>query len=204
MSKKSLFIVIEGLDGSGKSTASKHLKKKLAADNKVKSSYEPHNPSCGGEYIRAVLTKKIKRFSHRTLALAFAANRLDHNDRVIIPWLEKKGNRILICDRYYLSSLVYQSTDEFSFGDILQLNEKARKPDVIFFLNVSNETCYARMKSRNQAKELFEENLEESRQKFFAALHFLKKKNKDNIIEVDGNGTVEETVNAMLLEIEKL
>ena len=79
MSKKSLFIVIEGLDGSGKSTASKHLKKKLASKFKVKSSYEPHNPSCGGDYIRAVLTKKIKRFSHRTLALAFAANRLDHN-----------------------------------------------------------------------------------------------------------------------------
>lgn len=204
MSKKSLFIVIEGLDGSGKSTASKFLKKKLSAQYKVKSSYEPHNPSCGGDYIRAVLTKKIKRFSHRTLALAFAANRLDHNDRVIIPWLEKEGNRIVICDRYYLSSLVYQSKDGFTFEDIIELNEKAKKPDVIFFLNVSNETCYARMKSRNQAKELFEENLEESRTQFFSAIRFLKKKNKDNIIEIDGNGTVEETANAMLEIIDKM
>jgi len=204
MPKKSLFIVIEGLDGSGKSTSLKFLKKKLSPSYKVKASYEPHNPSCGGDYIRAVLTKKIKRFSHRTLALAFAANRLDHNDRVIIPWLEKDGNRIVLCDRYYLSSLVYQSSDEFSFADVFQLNEKAKKPDVIFFLNVSNETCYARMKSRNQAKELFEENLEESRQKFLKAIRFLKKKNKENIIEIDGNGTVEETVNAMLDIIKKI
>jgi len=196
--------VIEGLDGSGKSTALKFLKKKLSSSYKVKASYEPHNPSCGGDYIRAVLTKKIKRFSHRTLALAFAANRLDHNDRVIIPWLEKDGNRIVLCDRYYLSSLVYQSNDEFSFSDVFRLNEKAKKPDVIFFLNVSNETCYARMKTRNQAKELFEENLEESREKFFSAIRFLKKKNKENIIEIDGNGTVEQTVTAMLKAIKKL
>ena len=196
--------MIEGLDGSGKSTALKFLKKKISPTYKVKASYEPHNPSCGGDYIRAVLTKKIKRFSHRTLALAFAANRLDHNDRVIIPWLEMDGNRIVLCDRYYLSSLVYQSNDDFSFAKVFRLNEKAKKPDVIFFLNVTNETCYARMKSRNQAKELFEENLEESRKKFFSAIRFLKKKNKENIIEIDGNGTVEQTVNAMLEEIKKL
>jgi len=193
-----LFIVIEGLDGSGKTTASKLLETKLKKKFKVKRSYEPHNDSCGGDYIRAVLTKKIKQFSHRTLALSFAANRLDHRDRLINPWLERAGNRALICDRYYLSSLVYQSKDGFGFKEVLRLNEQARKPDIIFFLNVSNEVCYQRMKDRNQAKELFEENLEEDRQKFFKAIQYLKRWHKDNIIEIDASGTPEETVAQML------
>lgn len=197
MSKKSIFIVIEGLDGSGKTTASTLLGKKLEQKFKVKRTYEPHNDSCGGEYIRAVLTKKIKKFSHRTLALSFAANRLDHRDRVINPWLEKKGKRIVICDRYYLSSLVYQSQKDFSFKRVMQLNEQARKPDVIFFLNVSNEVCYQRMAKREQAKELFEENLEEDRKKFFRAIRFLKKKNGDRVVEIDASGTPEETVQQM-------
>ena len=198
-----LFIVIEGLDGSGKTTASTLLETKLKKKFKVKRSYEPHNDSCGGDYIRAVLTKKIKKFSHRTLALSFAANRLDHRDRVINPWLERAGNRALICDRYYLSSLVYQSKEGFGFKEVLRLNEQARKPDIIFFLNVSNEVCYQRMKNRNQAKELFEENLEEDRQKFFKAIQYLKRWNKDNVIEIDASGTPEETVAQMVLAIEK-
>lgn len=198
MSNKSLFIVIEGLDGSGKTTASKLLEKKLKKNYKTKRSYEPHNDSCGGDYIRAVLTKKIKQFSHRTLALSFAANRLDHRDRLINPWLEKDGNRAIICDRYYLSSLVYQNKGGFGFKEILKLNEQARQPDVIFFLNVSNEVCYERMKGRNQAKELFEENLEEDRQKFISAIRYLKRWNKDNIIEINASGTPDETVAQMV------
>jgi dTMP kinase len=150
-----LFIVIEGLDGSGKTTASKLLEKKLKKKFKVKRSYEPHNESCGGDYIRAVLSKKIKQFSHRTLALAFAANRLDHRDRLINPWLDRDGDRAVICDRYYLSSLVYQSQDDFGFKEVLKLNEQARKPDIIFFLNVSNEVCYQRMQERKNDFDTF-------------------------------------------------
>ena len=197
MSKKSLFIVIEGLDGAGKTTAAELLEKKLKKEFKVKRSYEPNNDMVGGMYIRAVLTKKIKQFSHRTLALSFAANRLDHRDRLINPWLEKAGDRAIICDRYYLSSLVYQSKDGFGFKEVLKLNEEARKPDVIFFLNVSNEVCYQRMKGRNQAKELFEENLEEDRKKFFKAIQYLKRWNGDHIVEIDASGTPAETVQQM-------
>lgn len=204
MSENSLFIVIEGLDGSGKTTASTLLEKRLKKKSKVKRTYEPNNDMVGGEYIRNVLKKKIKQFSHRTLALSFAANRLDHRDRLINPWLERAGHRTIICDRYYLSSLVYQSKDGFGFKEVLKLNEEARQPDVIFFLNVSNEVCYQRMKNRNQAKELFEENLEEDRKKFFRAIRYLRRWNKDNIVEIDASGTPEETVQQMVDMIQKL
>ena len=81
MQKKSLFIVIEGLDGSGKTTVAKRLLEVANREfiGKIKFTYEPNNPSAGGEFIRDILMKKITKFHPRVLAYAFAANRLDHN-----------------------------------------------------------------------------------------------------------------------------
>lgn len=199
MSQDSLFIVVEGLDGSGKTTVTRELAYFLQASfkGKVKSTFEPHDPSCGGLFIRQILTKKIKNFSQKTLALIFAANRLDHCDREINEWLNKEKNRIIICDRYYLSSLVYQSSEGFYMENVMNLNDKARKPDIIFFLNVSNKVCFERMKIRNEPKGLFEKNLTDSRKKYFSAIEFLRKNRQENIIEIDGNGTIEESLSQM-------
>lgn len=204
MSKNSLFIVIEGLDGSGKTTAGRRLTEVLndTFDNKTKLTYEPHDPSCGGLFIRQVLMKKIENFHHHVLALSYAANRLDHCYREIQPWLDGDDGRIVISDRYYLSSLVYQSRSDFSFEQVIELNNKAIKPDLIFFLNVSNEVCYERMNIRNQPRELFEGNLSETREKYHKAIEFLRTERGDNIIEIDGGGTIEQTVTAMLEVLE--
>ena len=199
MSKKARFIVIEGLDGSGKSTLTRHLKAILEEkkQQKVLTTYEPNDPSCGGDFIRDCLTKKITEFDPRVLALAFAANRLDHNVRTIKPWLAQGDDHIVLCDRYYFSSLVYQSSPDFSFERVMELNEKAMQPDLFFFLNVSDEVCYQRMNKRDQPRELFEQNLGETRQKFMAALDFLKKRG-ETIHEIDGSGTVEKSVAQVL------
>ncbi len=200
MSKDSLFIVIEGLDGSGKTSVSRQLANVLdySFKGKIKLTFEPHDPSCSGLFIRQVLMKRIRNFTPRILALAFATNRLDHCDREITPWLEGGKDRIVICDRYYLSSLVYQHSPDFSFESVMFLNEMARKPDIIFFISVSDRVCYERMKIRNQPKELFEKNLAETRKKYADAIDFLKTKNNDQIIEIDGSGTVGEVVEKIL------
>ena len=204
--KKSLFIVIEGLDGSGKSTASRQLVEVLngVCEGHVKQSYEPHDASCGGLLIRDILTKKHTGFTPQLLPLAFATNRLDHCDQVIKPWLNAQKGNILLCDRYYLSSLVYQSSPDFPFEKVMALNEFALKPDIIFFINVDTEACYARMANRNQAPELFEDRLDESRKKYFDAIDFLRKTRNENIIEINGNGTVSEVVEQLQREIYKV
>ena len=196
----SLFLVIEGLDGSGKTSVTRLLANHLQAltGKAVKLTYEPHDASCGGLFIRQVLEKRISNFSHRTLALAFAANRMDHCDRDINPWLAAEPQRILLCDRYYLSSLVYQSTEDFSMAEVMRLNERARRPDLLFFMNVSNEVCYERMKIRNKPRELFERNLSETRDKYREAIAFLEAERQERIIEIDANGTIESVLAAML------
>ena len=203
MEKKSLFIVIEGLDGSGKTSVSRHLANVLDYSNRghVKLTFEPHDPSCAGLFIRQILMKKYRDFTPSLLALAFSANRLDHCDREIVPWLKNSDNHVLICDRYYLSSLVYQSSPDCPFEKVMNYNEFAIKPDIIFFINVDNKVCYERMKIRNQPKELFEVNLSESRKKYIEAIDYLRTTHGENIIEIDGNGTISEVVEKIKEEI---
>ena len=64
MQKKSLFIVIEGLDGSGKSSVSKQLVQEFDPFSKgiVKLTYEPNNDMVGGQFIRNILTTPFKKF----------------------------------------------------------------------------------------------------------------------------------------------
>lgn len=205
MSKDNLFIVIEGLDGSGKTTVGRQLALFLQTiyPKKVKLTFEPHDPSTGGLFIRQILEKKITNFSHRTLALSFAANRMDHNYRQINNWLDEGDQKIVICDRYYLSSLVYQSTEETPMEEVLDLNRMARKPDLFFFFNVSNEVCFQRMKHRNKPQELFEKDLSETRDKYLKAIHLLETTRSEIIHEIDANGTMESALQQMVHIIHK-
>lgn len=205
MQQSSLFIAIEGLDGSGKTTIARQLAYFMQSvfNENVKLTFEPHDPSCGGLFIRQVLEKKIRDFSHETLMLAFAANRLDHCDREINEWLSTNDDAIIICDRYYLSSLVYQSNEDFSFEHVMDLNSGARKPDLTIFMNVSNEVCYQRMKIRNKPKELFEQNLSQTREKYLKAIDFLKDARNENIILIDASGNMNDVLHKTVKTISK-
>lgn len=199
ISKNSFFLVIEGLDGSGKTEMARRLDKnlKLQFGDNVKLTFEPHDPSCAGLFIRQILTKRIEA-DPLTIALAFAANRLDHCDRVLKPFLFDASNqhRIVICDRYYLSSLVYQTNKEIGIEEIMKLNRKSIKPDLIMFFNASNKVCSERMKKRDQEKELFESNLSETRNKYLTAIDYLRSRG-ENVIEIDANGTQDDVLTNM-------
>ena len=196
MATDSFFLVIEGLDGSGKTSIGRHLAQfcEVHLNKKVRLTYEPHDPSAGGLFIRQILEKKITNFTPETLMVAFAANRLDHNNRAITGWLTRGANHMIVCDRNYLSSLVYQTNADFSKEHVMKLNQNARKPDLTIFMNVSNEVCYQRMKHRNKPQELFETDLSNTRQKYLSAIDFLVAKRNEKIVTVDANGTMDEVL----------
>jgi dTMP kinase len=198
--KNTFFLVIEGIDGTGKSSVARLLVQMLQTSlgKNVKLTFEPHDPSCAGLFIRQILMRRLD-VPKRTLALAFAVNRADHCDREISPFLnQKNGNpRVVVCDRYYLSSLVYQSDDGSTYDDIMNLNSSALKPDLTIFLSASSKTCYERMRNRREQKELFETNLNQTKMKYANAIEYLRNRG-EHIIQVEAEGSISDVVHKVL------
>ena len=199
----SFFLVLEGMDGSGKSEITRRLAQMLAASlgaERVMATYEPHNDSAAGEYIRDVLGKRIS-ISARTLALAFALNRADHNERLLTPFLTEGEKRVLLCDRYYHSSLVYQSTGGLTVDDVWELNKTARVPDLTLFLDASPENCYQRTGRRTGERELFEERFAETRAKYFSVIELLRARG-EQIEIIDANAPIREVLNSIVAALD--
>jgi dTMP kinase len=151
---KKLFIVFEGIDGSGKTTQAELLKNSLLlAGNQAVLSPEPSNGVIGN-LIRQALKQKIifsqdRDLFDRQLAYLFAADRHDHlyND---VDGVFKliKDNYHVISTRYYFSSLAYNcdTTEQFDF--IRKLNDRFPNPDLTIYLDIPIEESLARLKNR--------------------------------------------------------
>src|SRR4051794_39705484 len=107
------FIVLEGIDGAGTTTQTARLVDRLRGDGKtaVKITREPSDGPIGS-LVRQVLTGRIVSPGGRapgwtTMALLFAADRMDHVESEIEPFLLSDG--VVVSDRYDASSLAYQS-----------------------------------------------------------------------------------------------
>lgn len=147
-----MFIVLEGLDGSGQSTQAGILAAHLNHTKKSLVTKEPTNNLIGG-LIRAQLTKEWSS-TQECLQLLFAADRAHHLKRVIEPALAKGFN--VVSDRYMFSSIAYGSVN-LDKEWLKSLNSRFRIPDHTFFLDVPPETCIERMANSRFEFELFEE-----------------------------------------------
>lgn len=163
---RSALIVVEGVDGSGTTTQSRRLVEALRAIGRdARHTFEP-TPGPIGNLIRAALEKRLidpesssrRALRPETMALLFAADRLDHLDSFILPALAEGA--IVVSDRYDLSSLVYQSATSDSAAEALPwlrtLNRAARRPDLTVVLDVPFEVAKLRRSGRGGPDELFD------------------------------------------------
>lgn len=154
-----LFVSVEGIDGSGKSTQARRLADTLRAEGRdVVLTREPGG-SPGAEEIRAlVLQGDPDRWSPETELLLFTAARRDHLERTIRPALARGA--IVICDRFADSTRVYQGTtrgDLRAMVDALHGLMIGQDPDVTLLIDIAPEIGLARAKSRQTAEERFED-----------------------------------------------
>lgn len=131
ITNKGLFIVLEGIDGAGKTTIAKMLIKYLEDKGyKTLYTYEPTD----SYYIEVLKTKYNEIRDAYIDALTYAVDRLIHVKNVIKPYLDK--NYIVVCDRYFYSSIAYQTVQGAPFEWILEINRFALKPDIALYLDV--------------------------------------------------------------------
>jgi dTMP kinase len=156
--------VLEGIDGSGTTSQSAALAAALRERGHAVS--ETREPSRGpiGKLVRERLAVAADPLDRAALALLFAADRLDHWTREIEPALSR--GRVVICDRYVLSSLAYQSLD-VPEAWVESINARARRPDLTFLLEVPASVALARVRSRRltsvEPTEIYDEEATQAR-----------------------------------------
>lgn len=194
---KGRFIVFEGLDGSGKTTAIERLQQCLST-----AVYVTQEPSDGhvGKLIRQALTKQIL-LQPETLALLFAADRYEHIQNEVLPAVA--AGRDVLCDRYYFSNLAYQG-DVVDMEAILRFNSLATcriRPDFVFYIDTPPEECLRRIHTGRSREELFEriEKLRSVQELYHSAFEQLQE--TETIIRIDGMQEPERIVQQILCSL---
>ncbi len=179
-----MFIVFEGIDGSGKGTQARMLADHLIRQGrKVVLTEEPTKDLFTGYFLRMLLRSKDVP-DPKTVALMFAADRNEHVKKVIAPALE--AGEIVISERYYWSSIVYQTLQGLSEEYVRMLNAEFPRPDVTILLDVPEEVALQRIVARAHGNDGLIQN--------FERLEFLRKVReryaelavKDGFVVVDG------------------
>jgi dTMP kinase len=193
------FVVLEGIDGAGTTTQVAKLCDRLRSERTpVRATREPSDGPIGS-LVRQVLTGRIVAPGGRapgwaTMALLFAADRMDHVETDIEPFLAAGG--VVVSDRYDASSLAYQSVSSGRGGEkavdwIRQLNRHAIRPDLTIVLDLAPDVAAARREARGEAAQLYEQNeVQHALAAFYKDL--ARHMPEDRIVVIDASGTVDE------------
>ncbi|EHY66869.1 thymidylate kinase [Nematocida ausubeli] len=142
--QKSLFVVIEGIDRSGKSSLAAALKTSLASHGVVADviSY-PNRKNMTGMLISQVLAGD-KEFIKEATHLLFSANRWEDKERIENLMQPCEYTRVILCDRYILSGISYSIANGIPKEFAMASDKGMTLPDLTIFLDVSPETASAR------------------------------------------------------------
>ena len=190
-----MYIVIEGQDGTGKSTQAELLKNHYEAEGKkVVMLEEPDGDLPQAHDLHDMILTRGYDFEPLTNVLLFTAARIELWKKIAEPTLREGG--VVISARNYWSTLAYQGYGEgVSRSKIIRLTkellpDKYVHPDYGFILTVSDEVRLARQQNRGKATETFEKKPSAFQQKVNAAYPKIAK--DFNLTLIDASGTIEE------------
>lgn len=197
--KKGLFIVFEGGEGTGKTTAIDAIYTWILENNlKCMKTREPGGITISEEIRQVILNKDNVAMDGRTEALLYAAARRQHLVEKVIPALEE--GTIVLCDRFIDSSLAYQgyarglgieavmSINQFAIGEYM--------PDVSILFDLDPKIGLERINSNNN-REVNRLDLEklDFHEKVRDGYNTVYKNNRDRIIKIDASKSKENVVN---------
>lgn len=204
-----LYIALEGIDGSGKTTQVERLAEYLESkDKEVVKTREPRSDGLVGKLVREILSKKIS-VPPVALQYLFTADRSIHHETIVLPAL-KKGN-VVISDRTFWSAIPYGIMDKMMAGEsynfssgniilvaqsILSMYHQFVVADYTFYLDVSVATACSRIQGLEKVNEIYEDS--EKLEKIHAGYEWLIQKFPDEIIRVDAEKSEEEVTEAVI------
>jgi len=152
--KKGFFIVIEGIDGAGKSTQVEMLAKKLKRKGLEVVTLREPTEGKWGQKIRQLSRRRGSVEPEKELEL-FIKDRKENVVKNIKPAL--RAGKVVILDRYYYSTLAYQGARGISLEKIRNLHKFAVVPDIVFIIDVPVKLGLSRIKDRPVIYRLFED-----------------------------------------------
>ena len=156
--KKGIFIVIDGIDGSGKTEVVKVLHNYLFTKHKKYRILTTREPTHGiyGKKVREILKKeKDPKKNGKKLTELVLKDRKEHLKNSLEPFLKhsnKHERNVVICDRYYYSTIAFQGAQGLPIKELIAKNKKFRKPDIAFILDVKPSVALKRIEYREKEK----------------------------------------------------
>jgi dTMP kinase len=148
------FIVVEGLDGSGKNAQIDLLINFLKEKGKeVVVTKEPTTESEAGRKVKQALRKEIT-VEPAELQGLYVQDRKEHLENKVIPAL--KEGKFVVSSRYAFSTFAYGHSDGLNVDLLVKMNDNFLLPDLTLIIDVSPESCMERIEGRGEPKELFE------------------------------------------------
>lgn len=196
LARSPLFIVFDGMDGTGKTTQMRLLAERLSAEGiPVELTAEPTDMEDGRRLRRLLSGKEIATNSE--IATLFLLDRITHNTHPERGIGRRLADGVtVLCDRYYYSSIAYQGIGE-SFEWVARMNldcPDVRRPDGCIFFDMDPAASMARIRAgrSDDALEIYETvaQQERIRARYARVRDYLA--DRECICTVDADGTVEE------------
>jgi dTMP kinase len=188
-------IAFDGPNGSGKSTIINCLSEKLLKHNiDFFLTKEPTESALGN------FTRNAEEYlKGESFACLVAADRYQHLEEIIIPKLQE--GKLVITDRYILSSLILQSLDNVDISFLMKIHEKVIAPNLQIALSAKPEILIERLKKRKTLSRFEKDNSSLEELKFMRlGLTTLQKENVD-ILEIDNSDNLEENTEIIMKKI---
>lgn len=202
---RGIFIVLEGPDGSGKSTMANMIGEYYKEKGRdIVFTREPGGTPISEKIRDIILDNNNIEMSYTTEALLYAAARAQHVSEKIVPWLEQ--GKVVISERYVYSSLVYQGIGrKLGVDKVKMINDFATnslKPDLVLFFDIDPEKALNRKLSNESGDRLENEKLSFHQSVYKGYKELIK--HYDEIIPINADKSVNELFNDIKQIIERI
>jgi dTMP kinase len=186
-----LLVAFDGPDGAGKSTIIRNVKIELEKRHlDVYATQEPTDTELGR------FTREIaKTHKDESLACLVAADRYNHIKQVIAPQLQNA--KIVLTDRYILSTLIFQGMDGLDADFLMSVNDKIIAPDLQIAVFADSDVLQCRLGERKSRTRFESDKRIKEQLRFFEAGLETLQNHFVNILKIDNNGDLDYNVSVI-------